>query len=166
MVEVWRKARKKAVLVEFREVMGEVEIDKQIFAQTYEVVEEAKFISPLFCRWKKFLADVLDNCEGDEYVESLDSFDADVLSNLNQLEEYGVPMHNVEVVVRLKKTKLTDAERKFMEDFVMFVKNDAAFEAIAQREAKEQGFGELSKDELEWAKNVVLKSLKEMGQPQ
>ena len=131
MVEVWRKARKKAVLVEFREVMGEVEIihtlegdleahkgksfvirgvngeiypiDKQIFAQTCEVVEEAKFISPLFCRWKKFLAEVLDNCEGDEWIASLDSFDADMLSNLDQLEEYGVSKGDVELVVRLKK---------------------------------------------------------------
>jgi hypothetical protein len=70
MVEVWRKARKKAVVVEFREVAGEVEIihtlegdleahreksfiirgvngecypiDKEIFAKTYEVVEEGK----------------------------------------------------------------------------------------------------------------------------
>jgi hypothetical protein len=70
MVEVWRKARKKPVVVEFREVEGEVEIihtlegdleahkeksfvirgvkgelypiDKKIFERTYEVVEEGK----------------------------------------------------------------------------------------------------------------------------
>jgi len=70
MVEVWRKARKKAVVIEFREVEGTSEtvktkngsvlarksedfvirgidgelypINKQIFAKTYEVIEKGK----------------------------------------------------------------------------------------------------------------------------
>ena len=55
------------------------------------------------------------------------------------------------------------SSRKFREDFKQFIKNSATFDAIAQKVAQEEGVGELSKDELEWVRYNVLKSLKELG---
>lgn len=54
-------------------------------------------------------------------------------------------------------------EKKLEEDLRMFIKNDATFQALAQKVAKEEGVGELTNDEMNVVRKIVLRSLEKIA---
>lgn len=50
-------------------------------------------------------------------------------------------------------------DKKTIEDLRMFILNKSVFEVLAQKVAKEEGLEQLTKDELDFTRTMVLRSL-------